>query len=185
MEKIIKTFQLRQSLSKAFSRRRKGALTDERRLNTCEVHTINQSIVSFGTINQSILRLWHNQSINCEVWQNQPINQSIVSFWTINWEVEITSHLHSYHRLHRHHISIMIMVVTVLFRQPRPVLDLHLLEVTLDPSPPPRECHHHHDIDDDDDEEEEEEVDESDLAHEKGDFVHIMILIRMMQAGSQ
>ena len=147
--------------------------------------SINQSIVSFGTINQSILRLWHNQSINCEVWQNQPINQSIVSFWTINWEVEITSHLHSYHRLHRHHISIMIMVVTVLFRQPRPVLDLHLLEVTLDPSPPPRECHHHHDIDDDDDDEEEEEVDESDLAHEKGDFVHIMILIRMMQAGSQ
>jgi len=30
---------LRQSLSKAFSRRRKGALTDERRLNTCEAAT--------------------------------------------------------------------------------------------------------------------------------------------------
>ena len=75
--------------------------------------------------------------------------------------------------------------MTILLRRPLPVQDLPLLEVTLDPSPPPRECHHHHDIDDDDEEEEEEEVDESDLAHEKGDFVHIMILIRMMQAGSQ
>ena len=40
-----------------------------------------------------------------------------------------------------------IMVGTILLRQPRPVQDLPLLEVTSDPSPPPRECHHHHDLD--------------------------------------
>ena len=56
--------------------------------------------------------------------------------------------------------------MTILLRRPLPVQDLPLLEVTLDPSPPLRECHH--DVDDDDDV---EEVDESDQRHKREDSV--------------
>ena len=69
----------------------------------------------------------------------------------------------------------MVATILLMVRQLRPAQDPPLLEVTLDPSLPPRECYHDDDDDyddddyGDDDDDDYDEVDEGDVAHEDKD----------------